>query len=140
VYLEATRKISLYRGCTVPVIGVIQRVRRLLSTSVDEKDQRVWYGTTRMYVAEIRRSCTEALPETEEPEDSRRFRTEAERGAKIVGARKGAGPRVGASEELLNEMEELEEALREAGEGHADAEELLRRLEEVEDRLGRECP
>lgn len=119
---------------------MFERVRRLLSTSADEEDQQIWYRTTQVYVAGIRRSCTEALPERKDPDTNHRFRTEAEKGAKIVKTRRGAGPRVGASEELLNEMEKLEKILMEATDGYIQEECLLDQLRKVEEKLERECP
>jgi len=121
---------------------VLNRIKNLIFAPTDEKDQQIWYKTTQVYVAGIRRSCTEALREQkgESLGKNRTFRIEAERGAEIVRTRKGAGDRVGASEKLLNEMGELEKLLREASNGYAEEKRLLQSLNSVEQRLEEECP
>lgn len=119
---------------------VFERVKNLIFDSTDEKDQQIWYKTTQVYVAGIRRSCTEALKQGEGLTRNRTFRLEAEKGAEIVRTRKGAGSRVGASEKLLNEMDDLERLLREASDGYAEEKRLVQALKEVEKSLEEECP
>ncbi len=123
--------------------GVLRRLFGWLpvpvSVTADDEDAQVWYKTTQVYVAGIRRSCAERL---EEPRDDggRMFRIEAEHGAEIVRMRRGAGERVGASEEVLAEMERAEALLNEAADGHADEDRLFCRLRSVEEALAEECP
>lgn len=107
------------------------------SLTADDEDAQIWYKTTQIYVADIRRSCVERL---ESENGGRMFRLEAERGAEIVGTRRGAGKRVGASDELLGEMERAEILLSEAADGYADENRLFDQLESVERMLSEECP
>jgi len=127
--------------------GVLRRLFGWLpvpvSVTADDEDAQVWYKTTQVYVAGIRRACAERLEEADEDHDAaggRMFRVEAERGAEIVRMRRGAGERVGASEELLDEMERAETLLNEAADGYADEDRLFRRLRSVEEELAEECP
>jgi len=109
--------------------------------SADAEDRRIWYKTTQVYVAGIRRSCSEAFKKTDSTEATKRdLRVEAEKGAEIIRTRRGAGRRAGASEELLSKMEKSEKLLKEAADGYAHRERLVRSLREVEDLLEKECP
>jgi hypothetical protein len=122
--------------------GVLRRLFGRLpvpfSVTADDEDAQLWYKTTQVYVAGIRRSCAERLEESGD-EGTRGFRIEAERGAEIVRTRRGAGERVGASEDLLAEMERAETLLNEAADGYAD-EDLFDSLRSVEETLAEECP
>lgn len=127
--------------------GVLRRLFGWLpvpvSVTADDEDAQIWYKTTQVYVAGIRRSCAERLEEAEGDRNgagARGFRIEAERGAEIVRMRRGAGERVGASEKLLDEMERAETLLNEAADGYADEDRLFDRLRSVEEALAEECP
>lgn len=123
--------------------GVLRRLFGWLpvpfSVTADDEDAQVWYKTTQAYVAGIRRSCAERLEESRD-DGGRMFRIEAEHGAEIVRMRRGAGERVGASEEVLAEMERAEALLNEAADGHADEDRLFGRLRSAEEALAEECP
>lgn len=109
--------------------------------SADVEDRRIWYKTTQVYVAGVRRSCSEAFRKNDDTAASTRdLRLEAEKGAEIIRMRRGAGVRAGASEELLNRMERTEKLLSEAADGYAERERLVRSLREVETLLQEECP
>jgi hypothetical protein len=127
------------------VLGrLVPLLKRLVGVpSVSAEDRGVWYGTTRMYVKEIRRSYEKKLRAAESAGRSghreRSLRLEAERGAEILRTRASAGERVGASDEIIGRMRDCERLLRETAGGEVD-DGTADRLGELEEALRDENP